>query len=165
MKTFRMFMEEKTKSRKYVAVIYDDESQRKMREWCQANGFDLTKKYNGEDQSPEDFDFHTTVFYSVNEVIMRNETVRLDPTEVTINGIKLLGENKDIPVLTIEPSGGIMNLRNYYEGLGLKDQWPDYIPHISLSYVRKDYDLTGLKLPDFTMTFGEVKIEDISEDV
>jgi len=40
-----------------------------------------------------------------------------------------------------------------------------YLPHISLSYVRKDYDLSKLKMPDFRMKFGELKIEDINENL
>jgi 2'-5' RNA ligase len=164
MKSFRIFIEEKTKSRKYVAVIYDDESQQKMRDWCQVNGFDLTKKYNGEYQSPEEFDFHTTISYSMNKVAMKNEVLSLTHGEVFPHSFKLFGENKDVPVMIVS-SPELNDLRDEFERRGLKDQWPDYIPHISLSYVHKDYDLTGLKLPDFTMTFGEVKIEDISEDV
>lgn len=164
MKTFRQFIEESTKSRKYVAVIYDDESQRKMREWCQANGFDLTKTYNGEDQSPEDFDFHTTIFYSVNEVSMKNEVLPLTHGETFPRAFKLLGENKDIPVLVVS-SSDLNDLRDIYRHEGLEDKWPDYIPHISLSYVGKNYDMSGLKLPDFRMKFGELKIEDIPEDI
>jgi 2'-5' RNA ligase len=164
MKTFRHFVEQKNQSRKYVAIVYDDETQKKMREWCHKNGFDLTKKYNGEDQAPEDFDFHTTVFYSVNEVSMKNKELRLTHGEAFPRSFKLLGENKDIPVLVVS-SSDLNALRNIFEHEGLKDKWADYVPHISLSYVRKDYDLSGLKLPDFRMTFGVLKIEDISEDV
>jgi 2'-5' RNA ligase len=157
-------MEEISKSRKYVAVIYDDESQRKMREWCQENGFDLTKKYNGREQPQEDFDFHTTVFYSINESQMRNEMLPLTHGEAFPVKLKLLGENQDIPVLVIV-SPGINDIREEFVRRGLMDKWPDYIPHISLSYVRKDYDLSGVKLPDFKMNFGHLKIEDINEDV
>lgn len=164
MKTFGQFIMERTKNRKYVAVIYDEETQQKMREWCQANGFDLTKTYSGKDQSPEDFDFHTTVFYSVNEVSMKNGVLPLTHGEAFPRAFKLLGENQDIPVLVVS-SSDLNSLRDIYKHEGLEDRWPDYIPHISLSYVRKDYDLSGLKLPDFRMKFGELKIEDISEDV
>lgn len=159
MKTFKEFMA----ARKYVSIVYDEESQRRLRKWCQDNGFDLSVKYNGEEQSPEDFDFHTTIFYTTNEVILRNESSRLDPTEVTITGIKFLGENEDIPVLTISSSGGILNLRRYYEGLGLEDQWPSYQPHISLSYAKKQVDVSGMKLPDFKPKFDRIVIKNIED--
>lgn len=44
MKSFKVFIEKKTLSRKYIAVVYDDETQLKIRDWCIDNGFDLTKK-------------------------------------------------------------------------------------------------------------------------
>jgi hypothetical protein len=164
MKSFRMFCEELAMNRKYVAVIYDDESQQQLRAWCEENGFDLTKSYSGEDQNAEDFEFHTTVSYSVNEVAMKNETLPLTHGEAFPVKFKLLGDENDIPVLVVS-SPDLNDIRDEYERRGLKDKWPDYIPHISLSYVRKDYDLTGVKLPNFTMKFGYLKIEDINEDV
>lgn len=159
MKTLKEFLSK----RKYVAVQYDDESQKKLREWAERNGFDLSVKYNGDEQDPKDFDFHTTIFYTTNEVRLRNEASRLDPTEVKITGIKFLGENEDIPVLTISPSGGILNLRKYYEDLGLEDQWPSYQPHISLSYSKEKVDTSKMKLPDFKPVFDRLTIEDIKE--
>ena len=159
MKTLKEFMSK----RKYVAVIYDDESQKKLREWAETNGFDLSIKYNDEKQDPKDFDFHTTIFYTTNEVRLKNESARLDPTEVDITGIKFLGEDEDIPVLTISPSGDIINLRKYYAGLGLEDQWPNYQPHISVSYAKNQIDTDKIKLPDFKPKFNKIVIRDIEE--
>jgi 2'-5' RNA ligase len=163
MKTFKQFIEEKTTSRKYVAVVYDAETQQKLRGWCEENGFDLTKSYSGNDQAPEDFEFHTTVFYSENESNIENGIISIDG-EVRATGFKLLGEDNDIPVLVIT-SPDLVALRKEFKSMGLKDKWPTYVPHISLSYVRKDYDLSGMKVPDFRMNFGELKIEDIDEDI
>ena len=159
MKTLKEFMSK----RKYVAVIYDDESQKKLREWAETNGFDLSINYNDEKQDPKDFDFHTTIFYTTNEVRLRNESARLDPIEVDITGIKFLGENEDIPVLTILPAGDIINLRNYYASLGLEDQWPNYQPHISVSYAKNQIDADKIKLPDFKPKFNKIVIRDIEE--
>ena len=163
-KSFRTFVEEKTLSRKYVAVVYDDETQVKLREWCIENGFDLTETYDGKDQDPSEFEFHSTVFYSENEIKMKNELLPLTHGEAFPVKFKLLGENNDIPVLLVS-SPDLNDIRDEYKNQGLKDKWPDFLPHISLSYVRKDYDLKGLKLPEFRMKFGELKIEDINEDV
>jgi 2'-5' RNA ligase len=159
MKTFKEF----TSNRKYIVVQYDKESQRKLRKWALSNGFDLSVKYNDEEQDPKDFDFHTTIFYSSNEVSLRNESARINPTEVTITGIKFLGENKDIPVLTVAASDGILNLRQYYEGLGLEDEWPSYQPHISVSYAKKQVDVSSVKLPNFKPKFDRIVIEDIKD--
>jgi 2'-5' RNA ligase len=159
MKTLKEFMAK----RKYVSVQYDDESQKKLREWAEQNGFDLSVKYNGEEQDPKDFDFHTTIFYSTNEVPLRNRTIRQTPTEVIITGIKFLGENEDIPVLTVSVSGGIKDLRQHYEDLGLEDQWPTYQPHISVSYAKKPMDIKKLKLPTFRPKYNKIMIKDIEE--
>lgn len=159
MKTLKEFM---TK-RKYVAVIYDDESQKKLREWAEANGFDLSVNYNDEEQDPKDFDFHTTIFFTTNEVNLRNKETKESPTEVIITGIKFLGENKDIPVLGVEYSGGLKDIREHYERLGLEDQWPTYQPHISLSYAKKQMDTSKIKLPDFRPKFNKIVIRDIEE--
>lgn len=149
--------------RKYVAVKYDKESQDKLREWAIKNGFNLSVKYDGEAQDPEDFDFHTTVFYSTNEVNLRNRVIKTKPTEVTITGIKFLGEDKDVPVFAIEAKDGIKELREYFENLGLEDKWPSYQPHISLSYAKEKVDTSKIKLPNFKPKYDKLIIEDIKE--
>jgi hypothetical protein len=95
---------------------------------------------------------------------MKNEIRPLTYGEASPVKFKLLGDEKDIPVLVVS-SPDIKNIREEMVSNGLMDKWPDYIPHISLSYVRKDYDLTEIKLPDFMMNFGHLKIEDINENV
>lgn len=159
MKTLKEFM----MRRKYIAVTYRRKSQQKLREWAMANGFDLSVKYNDEKQDPTDFDFHTTIFYSTNEINLRNRVIPKKPTEVTITGIKFLGTDNDVPVLTVSASGGIKELRQYYEDLGLEDQWPSYQPHISLSYAKKQVDISDMKLPDFKPTYDRVEIKDIED--
>lgn len=164
MKTFRTFVEEKTLSKKYVAVIYDEETQARLRNWCVENGFDITKTYSGNDRDPSEFDFHSTIFYSENKANIMNQVIPLTHGEAFPIKFKLLGPNEDIPVLLVS-SSDLNDIRDEYEQQGLKDKWPEFLPHISLSYVRKDYDLKGLELPKFRMKFGELKIEDIDEDV
>jgi hypothetical protein len=163
MKTFIEFVEQKNLKRKYVSVIYDQPSQKKLRDWCIKNGFDLTKSYDEKDQNEKDFEFHTTIFYTTNEVSIKNETINLTPIEVTIDDIKFLGENEDIPVLTLSNSSDIMKLRKHFEGLGLKDQWPTYLPHISVSYSKEHVDITKIKIPTFKPKFDRIVIQDIEE--
>lgn len=159
MKSLKEFMAK----RKYVSVQYDKESQDKLRDWATKNGFNLAVKYNGEEQDPKEFDFHTTVFYSTNEANIRNKTSNLRPTEVTITKLKFLGENQDIPVLAIEPTDGIKELREHFESLGLEDQWPSYQPHISLSYAKEQKDVSDIRVPDFKPKYDKLIIEDIED--
>jgi hypothetical protein len=159
MKTLKEFMAK----RKYVAVQYDATSQKQLRDWAEENGFDLTTKYNGDSQPAEDFDFHTTIFFTTNEVNLRNREYRVDPTAVEIIGFDLLGENRDIPVLKLKVAGGIRGLREHYASLGLRDQWPSYKPHISVSYAKQSIDLNSIKLPKFTPRYDRVVIKDIED--
>lgn len=161
MKTFKMFIEKKTLSRKYIAVVYDDKTHSKMRDWCIENGFDLTKKYDGSNRPAEAFEFHTTVFYAKNEINLENTVIPL-VGEVSPVKFELLGENNDIPVLIVK-SDDLNAIRDEYGNLGIEDEWPDYKPHISLSYDRKKYDISKLKLPNFKMRYSELKIEDIDD--
>lgn len=159
MKRFKDFM----KKKKYVAVQYDEKSQKLLRQWCKDNGFDLTYKYSGERQKEEDFDFHTTIFFTNNEIYLKNETQTITPPGmVKITGIKMLGINKDVPVFTIE-SKDIMKLRNYYEGLGLEDQWEEYIPHISVCYGKNSVNIDDVRIPDFNVYFDQIVVEDVKE--
>jgi hypothetical protein len=153
-------------TRKYVAVIYDDTTQNRLREWATENSFDLGYGYSGEPKDPNDYEFHTTVFYTSNDVDHREQEPGyklIEKHTVHPIGFSLLGENKDVPVMKVEVSGALAMLRKKYEDLGYQDQWDDYIPHISLSYARKPVDISTKVLPTFPLTFDYVKVEDLME--
>lgn len=159
MKTFKEF----TSNRKYVSVQYDDKTQKRLRDWAIENGFDLTVDYNDNPQSAEDFDFHTTIFYSTNEVNLRNQTLSHKPSNVSVVGFDLFGKDHNIPVLKLKVEGELQKLREKYEKLGLKDEWPSYQPHISLSYAKQKIDIDQIKLPTFDITFDKLIIKDIED--
>lgn len=159
MKGLKEFMSK----RKCVSVRYDKESQEKLREWAIQNNFDLSLTYGGEKQDVKDFDFHTTVFYSTNESILKNKIIKLKPTEVTVSKIKFLGDDEDIPVFAIELTGEIEKLRKHFEKLGLEDKWPVYQPHISLSYAREKINTDNIQMPNFKPRYDTLIIEDIKE--
>lgn len=158
---FKQFMEERKPKRKYVAVQYDVTTQRKLREWAKENGFDLTTRYDGTSQSEEDFDFHTTIFYTTSEHDIPNHKKVIAPSGVAkVTGITMLGHNKDIPVLEIHSPMVLRMRRHYADVHGMKDEWPEYTPHVSVSYSKNLPDISKVKLPTFDLTFNEIKIED-----
>ena len=162
MKTFKKFIEDTTPHKKYIAVQYDPNTQDRLREWCNDNGFDLAVGYGGEPQDPKQFDFHTTIFYTSNEIDYLGEEPGYELPEVykaTPIKIEMLGEDKNIPVLLIKYDSMIKELREKYEDLGLEDKWPDYKPHISLSYAKTDIDTSNMKLPTFDLNYDYVKVE------
>jgi len=152
-------------ARKYIAVEYDSETQQNMKQWCEVNGLDLACGYNGEQRDPNDFDFHTTVFYSINEADPKqsNGKHKLDRYRAVPTGFKLLGENEDIPVLQLAEEGYIKHLREHFKRLGLRDRWDNYIPHMSLSYSRTKVDFNGMALPSFPLYFDKLVVRDIEE--
>ena len=163
MKSFKVFIEERRFTTKYVAVQYDEATQKKLREWAIKNGFDLTKTHDGDDQSAKDFDFHTTKFFSTSEHDIKNEVIDLGESETgtaKIVGIELFGVDSNIPVLKIE-SLDIYGIRKYYENrYNMKDAWPEYKPHVSLSYSTNLPDMSKVKPPKFLLTFDSIKIAD-----
>ena len=158
MKTFMEYITEEAKT-KYVAVQYDEPTQRKLRDWAKKNGFELTTKYDGSPQKEEDFDFHTTIFFTTSTHDLKNRMITLAPGgEARVVGMTMLGDN--IPVLKVE-SPMIMRLRKHFEEEhGMKDAYPNYIAHVSVSYSKNLPDMSNIKLPDFPLTFNQVKIDD-----
>ncbi len=157
MKTFREYMTEELKT-KYVAVQYDAETQKKLRDWAKANGFDLTSKYDGSPQAEEDFDFHSTIFFTTSKHDIPNHLKSIKPATAKAVDIIMLGDR--IPVLKVE-SPTILAIRKHYEETyGMQDQYPDYIPHVSVSYSKNLPDMSNIKLPDFPLVFNEIKVDD-----
>lgn len=168
MKTLNEYLQEVTDNSKskYIAVIYDSETQRNLKEYCEKYGFDLTVDYDGNRQQPEDFEFHSTIFFTTSKHILSNEIQQIDKKEVIPTKIEYLGENYDIPVLKIK-SDSIDELRKHYEDeYDMKDKWDEYKPHISLSYNTEIHpDPNKIPLPTFPIYFDKIKIDDGETDV
>lgn len=159
---FSRYLEESRKVRKYVAVQYDEETQKKLRAWAKENGFDLTKSFSGSDQKEEDFDFHTTIFFTTSVHDMKNETLDQPTKTSRAVGMKYLGPDKDVPVISVD-GDDIRGLRKHYESMGMEDEWPSYQPHISVSYARDNLpDIDKVKLPDFDLKYDKIEIKDAS---
>ena len=152
-----------TLKKKYVALQVSQESTAKLREYAKENGFDLTVSFSDEPQKETDFDFHVTVYFTTNTHRMTNGIFDIPEFEIHPTQLKVLGVNEDIPVIGIEPSGQLMTYRNRYTRLGFRDAWPDYLPHISLSYNRKEYDMSKIPLPNFPITVNKLKVADVKE--
>lgn len=168
MKSLKQYIKEvsETSSSKFVAAVYTDETQEKLREYCKKYGFDLTKNYSGNPQSAEDFEFHTTIFYTKSKHIIPNGIQQKDRMEVIPTELTYFGENYDIPVLKVK-SDSLQWFRKHYEDeYNMEDAWDSYKPHISLSYNRNTpNDLSKIPLPDFPLYFDKIKIDEGSEDV
>ena len=150
-------------TRKYVSVIYDDSTQKDLRKWAISNNIDLTTKYSGVSQDVEDFEFHTTIYYSLNPIYMTNRVSKLLSSKAFFEGFDFLGYENDIPVMKIENIGVISQIREFFSGYGIVEEWPSFNPHISLSYARQNINLDALTEPKFDLIFDRVVVEDIEE--
>jgi hypothetical protein len=156
------------KSKKYTCVVYDKKTQELLKNWCIENGFDISVNWKGEPK--ENFEFHTSIIYSKNEVEL--EDSRFDFSDwhpkhrtVTPIGFKYLTNTitgkDEIPVMLIK-SEAIDSFYLYETGVtGLIHSYDKLIPHITLSYVYKD--IKDLKLPDFDIVFDNYVIESLKD--
>lgn len=145
-------------TRKYSAVIYDDETQARLTEYCSDVGLDISKDFDG---NPIDtFEFHTTIFMGKNPRFIDNKSMYWKGRAHVVD-FDLFGENKDIPVAIIE-SQDILNVRKFFKDtLGEYDlTFPIFRPHVTLSYSRNLPDRESLKFIDFPLTFDRVVIRD-----
>ena len=168
MKSFKEYFKEvqEQPKQKYIALYCDEETSQKLREWCDSNGFDLTKSYDGKELEPGEFKFHSTIWHTTSKHHLENGKTKITPVRAEIKSFECLGENNDIPVLKLK-SDELVELREKYQSeYNMEDQWPDYKPHVSLSYDRRDYtdELNRLTLPDFDVYYDTLVIDDIQED-
>ena len=145
--------------RKYIEVQYDPVTQRYLREYCIDNGFDLTVKFDGiSTQSPEDFDFHSTVCFTTSEHVIENGSLECN-IKVTPVGFALFGERKNILVLEVE-SQGLTDMREYYASeFQMEDEWPDYRPHITVCYNYDGDDVPEVPLPTKPLVANQLNIK------
>lgn len=135
--------------KKYIEVQYSDESQNFLRNFCQENDFDLTTKFNGGTQAPEDFDFHSTVWFTTSEHDLHNTAHNISIEDFEAVQYSLFGPDENILVLEVT-SDHLSGVRNMFgEKYDMTDEWPDYKPHITLSYSFNG-DIPDIPLPDLS---------------
>jgi hypothetical protein len=142
-----------TPDHKYIEIQYSEGAQEFLREYCQENGFDLEVKFNGKSQAPEDFDFHTTVWFTANAVILPNSSKSININDIEPKGFTLFGPESNILVMEID-SEQIRSVRDAFgTEYGLQDTYPDYRPHITMSYSYQG-DLPQIELPRGDLLIG-----------
>lgn len=148
-------------NRKYISVSYDTESQKNLTKWALDSGLDLSVGFDVEEQKISDFDFHSTLIYSNEESDLANAEISVERSRVIPAAFGYLGPEKNVPVimLTAEPLTAIM--KHYSTTYGLTNSYPDYKPHISISYSLEPTDITKLKMPTFPIFFDVIRIENV----
>jgi hypothetical protein len=141
--------------KKYIEIQYGDVAQGYLREYCIDNDFDLSTRFSGEDQPVQAFDFHTTVWDTSNSVTMPNYSESVKISDIDPKGFALFGPNENILVLEID-SAEIRAIRESLgEQYGLEDEWPNYRPHITLSYAFAGDAVPTVNMPDGKIIIGD----------
>lgn len=154
------------KVRRVVMLRADWETQDKLREWAKGEGFDLGWSYSGWPQHSGEFDFHITIVYSENAVRIEDGVRWIDPITVAPTGYEVLGEST--PAIVIEPNERLSAIRDFFVStFGVKPTYPDFKPHISLSYKwtgEPDVVQTAPALPDFPLVFDLLMVAQIKDE-
>lgn len=149
--------------KKYVAVLFNNETSMRLTRWAKKQGFDLSISYSGD--ASNDWEWHITLIYSTTEHLLPVLGVRPLPLELKVKptDFDLFGEDKDIPVLQLEQEPLNRFRKIYQDVYDMEDAWPEWKPHISLSYLRKKWDLSHTELPDFPLIVDRIKVENVNE--
>ena len=148
--------------RQYASVVYDDNTQKLLRDWTRSYGIEQTVTYGGRRIDPSEWVFHTTIVYSITDTNIPNGVWKLDaPMSAAVCGIDMYGHNKNVPVLLVDVVGDICHVRDIFIKLGMVDEWPIFSPHVSITYNRVVSPPTTI--PDFNLIFDKIRIEALIE--
>lgn len=159
--------EASTKARRVVVLRASWETQEKLREWAQAQGFDLAWSYSGWPQHSQGFDFHVTIVASENQVRIPDEVRMIDPITVEAEGYEVFGKDRRVPCLKLAQHKALTAIRAFFvETFGVVPTFSDFKPHISLSY-KWDGDPSVTEsmpaLPDFPLVFDLLMVARLDE--
>lgn len=148
-----MTVSENTKpGRRFVSLQPDYATRTALRDWAVKAGFDLGWSHGGWPQHSDNFDFHMTVVVTTNAVNVEPQARSVNPLRTTARSLGTLGDNT--PVLLINSTETLTAIRDLFVGLGWEPTYPDFVPHVSLSYRwNGEPALADLALPDFPITF------------
>jgi hypothetical protein len=156
------------KSRRIVMLRATWETQEALREWAKQYGFDLGWDYSGWPQASSWFDFHVTVVASANDVKIPDEVRAIDPLTLNPTGYEVLGVDRKVPALTLEPNATLAAIRDFFiKTYGITPTFADFKPHISLSYKwdgSPDIKTSAPAFPSFPLVFDLLMVATIDDD-
>ena len=153
-------MEERRQTGVYASCSYHEDSLKDLAKWLQDHD-DIIPM-------PVDLDkIHTTVVYSRKDFPCPiGEDIHLKkPLPFCPSGFTLLGRPEDelaclVMLLDAEP---LVDVHDLCVQEGAEHDYGDYIPHVTLSYgVPKDFDYTGIRIPNFCLKPEKIKFEPLN---
>ncbi|MBO9427963.1 hypothetical protein [Sulfitobacter sp. R18_1] len=145
--------------KKYISVVYTDETQRNLRNWCLDHGIDLTVNYDGSSIPAEKFVFHTTLMLTKSR--HKHVLNRDVPVRACMEQIDLARFGKDGAGLGLRiTSKQLDRMRRIFEvNHHMVDTWSTFDPHISLSYSHPGQ--IPSEIPKFPLVLKSLTVEDV----
>lgn len=150
-------------ARKVVVLLADAPTQAALRDWAEAQGFDLGASYGGAPRDPAEFEYHLTLFATVEACDMPAGEASIEPLAVYPVGFDAFGDDRSTPVLLVDSDETLHELRAaWLDACGATPTYADFRPHVSLSYAWDGApDLALLDLPDIAMRFDRLEVRDL----
>lgn len=110
----------------YIGFYFTPESERRLQLWCANEGITRIGRVDPR--------LHTTVHYSTQPVTSYRPMGPLKyPNPLLPTRLRRLGVNSEVLALSV--SSSLLHHRfRYGSSLGLKSDWPEFTPHVSLIY-------------------------------
>ena len=137
------------KAKKYICAYFNDLTNFRLKEYCEDNRINNIVE-----------PFHITLMCSVNEIDLPNIEFSVKPFNVYPEKPDVFGANNNSLVVRLLQSNDLNGLRDVMLRTGLVDTFPDFKPHISLTYDYQGKKLTDLRYPTFPITVTKIKIDD-----
>ena len=140
-KSFNQFVDENKTV--FVYLRLSDETRNNLKLFCEEHGISYKDDGTG---------FHVTIFYAEQCKIDLKDR-EYDSGEITFRPLRMnvIGKNNNCLVIEVQPTVETIELRILFEQFGLRDQWPAWKPHITLSYEWYDGSADRPPMPDFPL--------------
>lgn len=137
----------------YGRLICDDETTKKLNEFCKSIGLNEVSD-----------EFHCTLLYSGDNVekLLKKKLKLKFPLKAKVKAYHLFGDNKNCLVLGLE-NEKINQSWDQLMSAGANWDYPEFTPHLSLSYNFADSNVPS-NLPDFDIVFKGYKAEKSTSD-
>ena len=127
--------------RKFACLIPSDRTIEKLKRLSTRFGFDTTVGYNG--QKIDEFEYHMTLLFSVEEDIDYPDVTMPLGHPLSVNGAVVTKLGNAVVLRTTTNPKLLQVRNNMIKNIGGTSSYPDWIPHVSLTYALKDIDNFG----------------------
>lgn len=132
--------------RKFACLWPTERTQKRLEGVAKRFNLNTTIGFDGEKiEGP--FPFHVTLVYSVEENIDYPNVEMPLGHILNLNGAVITTLGKAVVLKTTKPPKLLQIRDNLMRNIGATSQWPDYTPHVSLSYDPADIDKFAEPVP------------------